>query len=135
MRNDDAEAPCLSSSARFVGLKGAMGRLVDFHAACHLVWQARKGNKDVLSEAQTELSNALALRPGWWCIPLLRAEIAELEGNEDLAIENYLRARELGDRTTALRIDWCGCSTSTNAMPTPKRSSASYPSRNRCRRI
>ena len=97
MRNDD-ESTMLEQLRAIRRIEGSDGPLGHFGAACHLVWQARKGNKDVLSEAQTELSNALALRPGWWRIPLLRAEIAELEGNEDLAIENYLRARELGDR-------------------------------------
>jgi tetratricopeptide (TPR) repeat protein len=54
--------------------------------------------------ASRDLANARALaaeiaehQPDWWVVPALKAEIAELEGSSDQAIEFYIRAVELGN--------------------------------------
>lgn len=57
---------------------------------------ATDGGSELLVEAQKHLTRAEQLRPKWWRVKLLAAEIFDVQGNEDLAIENYLAAIDLG---------------------------------------
>ncbi len=50
------------------------------------------------NRAREHLARAEELRPGWSRLPLLAAEIHHLEGDDDAAIRDYLRAIELGER-------------------------------------
>jgi tetratricopeptide (TPR) repeat protein len=103
MRSDDEEAMLtqLQAIRRIEGRSGSQGHL---GAALHLVWQARKRNKglnsELLAEARRELmeAEAAAHQPARATIPLVRAEIALLEDNEDVAIKEFLSALDLGSR-------------------------------------
>lgn len=74
------------------------GPLWHFSRAAYLVIRAKKGELERLSDARVHLSHARRQRPNWSRIPALMAIVEELEGNQDAAIREYLRAIELGDR-------------------------------------
>jgi tetratricopeptide (TPR) repeat protein len=77
------------------GLDGALWR---FGEAARLIARGRGGDRSGLAEARTRLVEAAAKRPGWSRVPLLQADLEELEGHEDAAIGSYLQAVEQGDR-------------------------------------
>jgi tetratricopeptide (TPR) repeat protein len=52
-----------------------------------------------LEEAQKHLIEARTLRPAWSRVPLLSAIISEAQNDVDRAIEDYLKAVDLGDRS------------------------------------
>jgi len=56
--------------------------------------------KGLLEQAKEHLSQAKALRPEWSRVPRLTAEIHDIEGNQDQAIDDYLKAIALGERNT-----------------------------------
>src|SRR5262249_3908796 len=69
-----------------------------FAEAARLV-RGANGDRRRLEEARARLNEAAARRPAWGRVPLLQAQLAELEGNTDRAIDDYLRAVvELGER-------------------------------------
>lgn len=52
----------------------------------------------LLEQAKEHLSQARALRPEWSRVPRLAAEIHDIEGHQDQAIDGYLEAIALGER-------------------------------------
>ncbi len=80
--------------ARLRRIEGEEGVLWRFGEAARLVHRARQGDRSHLGEARTLLTEAARRRPGWARIPLLEAQIAELERNPDRAIAGYLKAIE-----------------------------------------
>ena len=66
--------------------------------AVRLGWLAAQGEKGLLGQARKHLAKARTLRPKWSRIPLVAGEIDELEGNPQSAVENYLKAFDLGGR-------------------------------------
>ncbi len=67
--------------------------------AAYQVWLVREGEQKSLEIAKERLRAAAEIRPRWHLIPLLLAEINLLEDgqeNIDLAINNFLRAGQLG---------------------------------------
>ena len=58
-----------------------------------------KQDKKLLDSAQEHLARCRTLRPGWSRVPFLAAEVCLRQGNEELAIDNYLRAVDLGERS------------------------------------
>jgi len=72
-----------------------------YGSALHLSLQAKADQKR-LDLAQEHLVKCRTLRPGWSRVPFLAAELSLRQGNEDLAIDHYLRAIDLGERSPRL---------------------------------
>ena len=72
------------------------GRAVHFH----LLANEGLNQKALFHQAQEHLAEARKLRPEWSRIPALAAEIHNLQGDQDRAIEEYLQAIDLGERST-----------------------------------
>jgi tetratricopeptide (TPR) repeat protein len=60
--------------------------------------QAAPINLSLLTQAQSQLELAAAKRPTWPALSLARADIEEVEGHPEKAINHYRRAVELGER-------------------------------------
>src|SRR5262249_652140 len=84
--------------AELQGLEGEEGLLWRYGEACRLLIHARKGDKQVLPEARKLLAKVAAQRPNWAPVVLNEADIDELEGQPDRALEHYLRALDLGEQ-------------------------------------
>jgi tetratricopeptide (TPR) repeat protein len=80
-------------------IEGEGGALARYGEACRMIKQARDGDKQLLAGARTLLAAAAMRRPAWSRVPVREAEIDELEGNPSRAIDSYLRAIELGERS------------------------------------
>jgi cellulose synthase operon protein C len=78
-------------------LEGADGVVTRYGEAARLLLQARGGDKKGLTEARRNLREAESLRPSWSAIPLLEAEVFELEGRTDKALEKYQAALDRGE--------------------------------------
>jgi tetratricopeptide (TPR) repeat protein len=85
----------LAEIRRIEGNDGAYWRYV---RALQLVLRIKKGDASDSAEARKCLAEARARRPTWARLPLLEANLDELEGQPQRALENYLRAIELGDQ-------------------------------------
>ena len=72
------------------------GAFWSYGQAVRLKMLAERGDRQHLSQAQKHLAEARALCPNWSRVPLLAAEIAEIEGHLDVAMSNYLQAVKLG---------------------------------------
>jgi tetratricopeptide (TPR) repeat protein len=59
----------------------------------------KKQGASYLAEAQKHLIEARTLRPAWSRVPLLSAIASEAQDDADRAIEDYLKAIDLGDRS------------------------------------
>ena len=59
---------------------------------------AARGDKDGLPQVRDELAEVAKRRPEWSRVPLCLGQIEELEGRENRALENYMRAVDLGER-------------------------------------
>ena len=90
----EAEARRLLDEVRKVEGTGVLTTLGE--AAWH-VSRARRGQRQSLAEARRLLTRAGALRPSWSRIPLLEAEVCELENNPEKALEKYQAALERGE--------------------------------------
>jgi tetratricopeptide (TPR) repeat protein len=84
--------------AEIRGIEGPDGAYWRYARALQLVLRARKGDDSGSAEARKCLAEARARRPTWARLPLLEANLDELEGQPQRAMENYLRAIELGDQ-------------------------------------
>jgi tetratricopeptide (TPR) repeat protein len=89
----------LEDIERLEGPDEPLGR---FATASRLVWLAQRGDKRLLADARAQLVRVATRRPGWHRVFLCQAEIDELEGSAESALENYRRAIELGERGTAV---------------------------------
>ncbi|HEX8199037.1 MAG TPA: tetratricopeptide repeat protein, partial [Isosphaeraceae bacterium] len=81
-------------------IEGETGTLWRYAEASLLVTKARRGDKQGLDQARARLTEIAAQRPNWSRVPLLEAQINELEGNTERAIEGYRQAIQLGDPGT-----------------------------------
>jgi tetratricopeptide (TPR) repeat protein len=97
LRGEDAgqAAQALDALRHVEGEGGVLGR---YNEARLLIRQAERGDKSGLTKAREELQAVSRRRPGWSQVAVCQGQINDLEGNEDRAVENYLRAIELGDR-------------------------------------
>jgi tetratricopeptide (TPR) repeat protein len=83
--------------------EGEGGPRGHYNTARRLIWLAeQKGDKTLLRRARAELVAASKRMPGWGRVPLCLGQVDDLEGKEDRALENYLRAIELGDHQLPL---------------------------------
>jgi tetratricopeptide (TPR) repeat protein len=73
------------------------GALAAFGEAACQAARARRGERQALAEAHRLLARAALLRPSWSHVPLLQAEVYELEGNKEKALAKYQAAVERGD--------------------------------------
>jgi tetratricopeptide (TPR) repeat protein len=81
------------------GIEGAEGTWWRCARACLLLQRARQGDKSGLIEARLLLSEIWARRPGWSRVSLCEAQVEELNGNQQAAINQYLNAIDLGERS------------------------------------
>jgi tetratricopeptide (TPR) repeat protein len=95
-RNQDWARELQTQIQQIEGLGGYLGPYTE---AALLVDQARReGSKAVLPSAQEHLAQVAALRPSWPRVSILAAQIFELQGRRDKALEKYRLAIEQGDR-------------------------------------
>jgi predicted Zn-dependent protease len=80
---------------RIEGEEGVRWRAVEIARG---VVAARKGDRNALAEARRQLAEVEKRRPGWTRLLVLDAEIAELEGRTDWALESYRKAIDRGER-------------------------------------
>jgi cellulose synthase operon protein C len=79
-------------------IEGRDGPLGHYGQASLLFLRARRGERVGLDAARQHLAAAALQRPSWPLIPASRAMIAQLEGQPEQALTDYLRAVELGER-------------------------------------
>lgn len=82
------------------------GPIWHYGEAIRLYLESKGENRNLLQQAIDHLSRAASLRPNWMRIPALQGQIYDLLGDAGLAINSYLRAVSLGDRSvlTARRL-------------------------------
>jgi cellulose synthase operon protein C len=80
-------------------VEGEEGVLWRYEDAARLVQAAYKGDGAALKEARQQLLEVANRRPNWSRRLVLEGEIAEMEGRTDLALENYQKAIERGERS------------------------------------
>jgi tetratricopeptide (TPR) repeat protein len=89
-------------------LEGEGGSFWRYAEANRLVRQALQektpatDRERLLRAAQTGLDETAKLRPTWFAVPALRAQIDEHEQHRDKAVEDYREAVRLGDRRPAV---------------------------------
>jgi tetratricopeptide (TPR) repeat protein len=81
------------------GIEGAEGTWWRCARACLLIQRAKQGDKKGLNVARRLLSEIWARRPGWSRVSLCEAQVEELNGNQQAAINQYLNAIDLGERS------------------------------------
>jgi tetratricopeptide (TPR) repeat protein len=73
--------------------------IASYMQAIRLLARAKRENdKESLPAVRRILSDLAARRPAWRVIPRAMAEVEEMEGRSGAAIDEYLRAIELGER-------------------------------------
>ncbi len=77
------------------GFAGALGR---YNRARLLIHAGRKGDTQSLEVARSLLVEVAQDRPEWSRVPLAMAQVDELEGRQDSAIDNYQRAVDMGEK-------------------------------------
>jgi tetratricopeptide (TPR) repeat protein len=83
-------------------IEGNGGACASYAQAARLLLQARRGDRTLLQEAKTLAAAAARKRPTWSFVPVLQAQIYELEENWDDALAMYQRAVKLGERQPAV---------------------------------
>jgi tetratricopeptide (TPR) repeat protein len=78
-------------------LDGPDGGVANFGVAAGLLLKARRGDTSVLTNAHRRLRAAAQARPSWAWVPLLDAEVFDLENRPDKALEKYQAAVTLGE--------------------------------------
>ncbi len=96
---DGDDAAAARQAEELQRIEGDEGVLWRFEDAARKVAAARKGDAAALPAARDQLAEVAARRPGWSRMLVLEGEIAELEGRTDLALENYQKAVERGERS------------------------------------
>ncbi len=74
------------------------GPLWHYGRAVLLRLRAGDGDADYLAQAQQHIAAARTMRPNWARLPALEAEILELRGESDLALDRHLQAIDRGER-------------------------------------
>lgn len=81
-------------------VEGPEGVLWRYEQAARRVQAARRGDADALAEAKRLIGEVNARRRNnWHRVLVLEAEIAEIEGSTDLALDLYLKAIDRGERS------------------------------------
>ncbi len=93
---DESEMQRLLDEIRH--LEGQGGSFGAYGEAALLVVRAQRGEITLLAHAKARADLAAAQRPNWSAAALLQAQIADLQGNVDTALERYQRAVDLGER-------------------------------------
>jgi tetratricopeptide (TPR) repeat protein len=88
--------------SRIRTIEGEEGTLWRFARASYMLDEARRGVTNDLEASRVLAAEIAARRTSWWGSFVLRAEIAELEGQTERAIKNYLQAIELGNTQATL---------------------------------
>jgi tetratricopeptide (TPR) repeat protein len=57
---------------------------------------------DRYAQAKAHLVEARLIRPRWWRIPALVGQISDMQGDEDLALANYLEAIKFGETNPSI---------------------------------
>lgn len=96
--DSDNEAAVRRLLGEIRSLEGEEGTLWRYGEAALLVRRARAGDRGGLDKARRYLVELASRRPAWPAVPLLEAEVAELEGNTERATDHYRRALSLGER-------------------------------------
>jgi tetratricopeptide (TPR) repeat protein len=78
--------------------EGEDGTWWRYGEAARLLERARRGDKAARDRIRVLLHELTDRRPTWARVPLLRAYLAEVEGDSARSIEGYLKALELGER-------------------------------------
>jgi tetratricopeptide (TPR) repeat protein len=76
---------------------GGRGPLWLYGRAMRLTLEAKGKDAPSLSQALRSIAKARETRPSWPPLPLLAAKIYEIQGKEDLMLENYVQAIKLGE--------------------------------------
>jgi tetratricopeptide (TPR) repeat protein len=81
-------------------IEGDNGTLWRYCQACHIILAIRlgKADREKLTEARALLAYVASQRPKWGRVALREAELTELEGNPQAAVDLYRRALSLGER-------------------------------------
>jgi tetratricopeptide (TPR) repeat protein len=84
-------------------IRGIEGQGPHWHygEAARLGLLADKGQTGLYDQALLHVATARDLRPAWPLVPLLAARLYERQEQGDLALENYLTAIDLGERSPA----------------------------------
>jgi tetratricopeptide (TPR) repeat protein len=80
-------------------VEGDEGVLWRYEQAAICVQAAHKGDTAALVEARQQLTEVANRRPNWSRRLVLEGEIAEMEGRTDLALEDYQKAIDRGERS------------------------------------
>jgi tetratricopeptide (TPR) repeat protein len=96
------ESALLSTIQHLNGLEGSEGVWWQYARACYLIWKAEHKQGGQLEEADQLLTEVAKRRPTCGRIPRRQGEIDDLRGEVSLAIKNYLRAVDLGERDPSL---------------------------------
>lgn len=95
--NDATMDRLTNDMQRIEGPEGASWR---YARAIRLLWMAEKhGGKEALEEIRSLLTAVAARRPAWHRVSVCLAKLEELRGKRDAAVNQYLRAIELGERS------------------------------------
>jgi tetratricopeptide (TPR) repeat protein len=81
-------------------IEGDEGVLWRSREVARNVLAAQKGDPSALTRARRQLVEVERRRPGWGRTLVLEAQVDELEGRTDLALENYRKAIDRGERRT-----------------------------------
>jgi tetratricopeptide (TPR) repeat protein len=92
---EDTRRERLAQIQRIEGEGGPVGR---YGEACCLLASAQSGDRSLLPKARNLLMLVAGQRPAWPIVSLRLAEVADLDGQDDQAIEHYRRALDLGER-------------------------------------
>jgi predicted Zn-dependent protease len=97
---DDIGTANLAADLRQV--EGEEGVLWRYEEATKKLKAAPNGDRAALAAARQQLAEIARRRPNWSRRFILEAELAELEGRMDLAVENYLTAIDRGERSQSV---------------------------------
>lgn len=99
--NTGDEAALIKLLDEIRGIEGE-GALWHYGEAARLTLRIRQGkDDDAFAAARAHLAAVASQRAGWSRVPLLEADLEELDGNPERAVECYQRAIELGHRQPA----------------------------------
>jgi tetratricopeptide (TPR) repeat protein len=98
----DNEAGLRQAADALRRVEGENGPTACYGEALYLIGQARQHKVSDLARARSLLNRAGAERKGWSALALARAEVAELQGFPEEAIDAYREAKGLGERGPAL---------------------------------
>lgn len=79
-------------------IEGSTGTLWRYGQAAYALEKARQGDRSLLAEARQLLTEVVTRRPNWSQAALLAAHLDELQHDTVRALDNYLKAVELGER-------------------------------------